>query len=201
MTAGEPILGSAAQQLYDSLWQLAGEDQANDWALAHLCNAIGAMRQRAVDLFEDRDGLPGWSQLFDVERCPAYALAFLGQIAGVTVTAGASEDIQRDEVRAKAGKDRGRPASTVRKVKATLEGTKTVRVIERVGGSAWRHQIITLTAETPDPAATFAAMLSDKPEGDIFEHLVTDDVLIDEGTRSIDTATGTIDTATLADIT
>lgn len=196
-----PVMCSEGQALYDAVWQLAGEDEANDWALAKVCNAIGMMRQRAADLYEDRDGLPGWSQLFSVDRCPAYALPFLAQVAGTTVTVGAPEEVQRDEVRRHAGSARGRPASIIAAVQATLTGTKTVRLLERVGGNAWRFTVVTRTAETPDAAATYKAILSQKPLGMIATHIISDAPIIDEGTETIDASTGNIDTATLADIT
>ncbi len=194
-----PTMNAAGAELYEELWQLADDlDEPRGYVLAHVSNALGLMRVAAMDLFEDRDGRPGYSQMLDIERLPASAgFGYLGQIVGVRPTVGAADEVQREEVRTKAGKDRGRPASTVRKVKATLTGDKVVRVIEGV----WTHTIITRTSETPDPAATYAAMLSDKPEGDLFIHIVSDAPIIDEGTRTINAAAGIIDTATLADIT
>ena len=190
-------LGGA--ELYDELWQLADDlDEPRGYVLAHVSNALGLMRVAAMDLFEDRDGRPGYSQMLDIERLPASAgFGYLGQIVGVRPTVGAADEVQRDEVRRKAGKDRGRPSSTIAKVKATLTGDKVVRVVEGV----WTHTIITRTSETPNPAATYAAMLSDKPEGDLFVHIVSDAPIIDEWTRNIDATTADIDSLTLADVT
>lgn len=197
-----PVMSTAGQELYDALFQLADDDEANGWALAHVCNAIGEMRQRAMDLFEDRDGFPGWSQLFDVERCPGYALPFLAQVAGTKVTVGASEEQQRDEVRRRAGQARGRPASLISAVQATLTGDKTVRLVERAGGSAWQVVVVTRTSETPDSAATLAAALSQKPGGIVLTLVVSDDPIWFEATLTYADVTGTAwEDLTVGDVT
>jgi len=174
-------LGGA--ELYEELWQLADDlDEPRGYVLAHVSNALGLMRVAAMDLFEDRDGRPGYSQMLDIERLPASAgFGYLGQIVGVKPTVGAPDEQQRDEVRRRAGKDRGRPSATIAAVKAVLTGSKSVRIVERVGGSAWRHYVITRTDETPDVPAVLAAIAAGKPEGDIIEHIISDAALWSEG--------------------
>ena len=193
-------MSSVGADLYDRLAPLAALDDAHDFAFAHLCNAIGLMRQQVADLSEDRDERPGWAGLADVETAPANALPYLAQIPGVKVTQGATEVVQRAEVRRHAGAARGRPASMIAEVQPTLTGSKTVRLLERTS-SAWTFTVVTRTSETPNAATTLAAIERQRPGGDVGTHLVSDAPLVDEGTRTIDAAAGTIDTATLANVT
>lgn len=195
-----PAMGSIGAELYAANEPLAYADPINDYALAILCGAIGAMWQQVADLAEERDGRPGWSPLVDVETSPGYALPWLAQIPGVQLTTGEAEAEQRDEVREHAGEARGRPASMRAAGAKTLTGTKTVRIVERTT-SAWTLTAITRTSETPSPAATLAALMSQKVGGDILTHVVSDAPVIDEWTRTINATTATIDSLTVADVT
>lgn len=195
-----PAMGSVGAELYDANHALAYADLENDYALAILCEAIGLMWQPVADLVEDRDGRPGWAVLMDVETTPAYAVPWLAQIPGVQLTRGISEADQRQEVRLRSGEARCRPASMRAAAEATLTGTRTVRILERTS-SAWTLTVITRTSETPDAAATLAALMSQKAGGDVLTHVVSNSPIIDEGTRTINASSSTIDAATLADIT
>lgn len=194
-----PVMSPPGLDLYERLSPLAALDETNDFAFAVVCGAVGAMWAQVAYLSEDRDERPGWAVMVDVETAPVYALPWLAAHAGVKLTLGATEDAQRDEVRRRSGVARGRPASMIAKAQSTLTGAKTVRLQERAG-SAWGIVVHTATAETPDPAATLAALMSEKPGGDILTHIVGDGVLIDEGTRTVDAASATIDAAVLADV-
>lgn len=201
-----PVMGSAGAELYAELWQIADNlDETYDYVLAKVCEALGKMRQQSMDLFEDRevDGhlRAGYSQMLDVERAPVAVLPYLAQFVGAAVTVGAPEEQQRDEVRRKAGQARGRPASLISAVQATLTGDRTVRLIERVGGNAWQVVVITRTAETPDAAATLKAALSQKPIGIVLTHIVSDAPIVDEMTLTIDGLTEAIDDLTVGGVT
>lgn len=144
-----PVFGSVGAELYDALAPLAGDDAANGYALGHVCQAIGLMRQLVADLSEDQGDRPGWTGLVDVETSPAVALPWLAQIPGVKLTTGASEDAQRNEIRIRAGQARGRPASTLAKVKVVLSGTQSVRLVERIS-SAWTYAVVVRRGEVPE---------------------------------------------------
>lgn len=196
-----PSLGSVGAELYDALAPLAYDDENHGYALAHVCEAIGRMWQQVADLAEDRDGRPGWATLLDVETCPGWALPWLAQIPGARITTGAPENLQRDEARRRSGQARGRPQTMIDAARATLTGTRTVRLIERAGGSAWQIVAITRTTETPDPAATLKALMAEKPGGDLLTHIVSDAPIIDEITVEIDDLGEAIDDLTLAGVT
>lgn len=193
-------MGSVGAELYAANEPAAYAETLNDYALGALCAAIGAMWQQVADLSEDRDGRPGWAALVDVETAPVSALPWLALIPGVKLVVGATEAVQRDQVRLASGQAVGRPASMIAEVQATLTGSKTVRLLERTS-SAWTITVLTRVAETPDPAATLAALMRQKPAGVVLTHIVTDAPIVDEMTRTIDAITQTIDNLTLAGVT
>ncbi len=195
-----PLLDTVAAELYAANSNLAHDDEANGWALAHVCIAIGLMWQGVADIVEDRDGHPGWSAIVDVDRAPMSGLAWLAQRIGVGLTVGAPEAVQRDEIRRRSGEATGRPASMVAKAQTTLTGTKTVRLIER-SSSAWTLTAITRTSETPDPAATLKALMSEKPAGLVLDLVVSDAPIVAEFTLTVDGLTEAIDDFTLGGVT
>jgi hypothetical protein len=107
----------------------------------------------------------------------------------------------RDAIRRQGGRGRGTADAILSAVEDTLIGTQTGRILERVGGNAYALELVTRPSETPDPAATLTAAMAQKPAGMSLTHTLTEGVIINEGTRTIDTSTATIDTATLGDVT
>ena len=125
-------------------------------------NALGEMF-REVELLSD------WEAVFDVDRCPPVALPYLGQFVGARLIIGSSVESQREQIRRPSRQDRGKLQTIIDAVKPLLTGTKAVVVRERSGlggtDNAWRLTVITLTNETPNPAAVEAAIRSVKPGG------------------------------------
>lgn len=195
-----PTLGSVAVDIIEALAPHAAFDTENGYAFAHFAQAVGLMLQPVDDLIRDTDTHPGWAPLVSVDLAPDDGLAFLAQLVGVRLTQGAPADVQRDEIRVVDGQRRGRPAAFREKTRATLTGTRTVRLLERTS-SAYAFTAVTRTAETPDPDATLAAMTAAKPAGLVLTHVISDAPVIDEGALTIDEVTATIDAATVADVT
>jgi hypothetical protein len=197
-----PSTGTVSDDLYDALEPLTTLDEDNGYALAYTCAAIGVMFQDVDDLIRDQGDRPGWANLLDIDTAPAFVLPYLAAIGGVKPTAGASDDVRRAEIKVVDGQRRGRPAAIIQAVQATLTGDQSVRFLEKAGGDPYALTVITRTAETPHPAGTLAAILRTVPAG-LYPvvHTISDAPIIDEGTRTIDTSTGTIDAATVADVT
>jgi hypothetical protein len=112
------------------------------------------------DVDELVSGEDGWSQAFDLDATDSPG--WLGQLAGVTPTAGTPEQ-QRLAVQAR-GYSRGTVAAIKAAAKATLTGQQRITVTERADG-AYRLEVTTYLPETPDKAATLAAILAVKPAG------------------------------------
>jgi hypothetical protein len=195
----QPVVGSAAQELYDRLSPVYGvDDEATGWVLLRICEAFAA----GLQIFDDlaaTDTQPAWAVIFDAAESPDWALPWVAWVLGLVVR-GETPDQLRVLIRDRPPTKRTMPAAMRAAVAETLTGTQTVRYIERTG-HAFRDTIVTDPAETPDPAAAAAAAETQRRVGCVLTYILSAEPIIDEGTLTIDAVTATIDTATLADIT
>jgi hypothetical protein len=169
--------------------------------LAALVSALSGPGEFYETFVRETTGYAAHGRLMDPDTAPAGALAWLGQFAGVSFLPSDTEATQRSRVKTAAGFYRGTPQAMLDEVKPTLTGTQYASVLQQVSGSRWAMSLITLSTETPDPTATITAALRQKPAGIALTHVVTTGPIVDQGTRTIDAAVNTIDSATLADIT
>lgn len=143
--------------------------------LATYAQAIGRMFSQVETLSADTDTDDGWSIILDVDRCPDYALPYLGQFVGVSVPIGTDEASARQLIRDKPRQSRGTPASIVAAAQRNLTGSKSVVLRERDGAvgtdDPYRITVITYTAETPDPDAVLNEILTVKPGGIVLNYL------------------------------
>lgn len=154
-----------ADRLYDAMAPVAREDATVGWSLLILVNAIGQMFQLVEEWVRDTPDGIGWSLLVDLDRCPPEALPWLAQFAGVRLLPGSSEAEQRTRIASTDGFSRGTPAAMRGAAAATLTGNKTVVFRERWQGNAYELNVVTYAAETPNVAATEAALIAQKPAG------------------------------------
>jgi hypothetical protein len=160
-----------AARLYAMLEPLAQQDGNAGWSLLIFCNAIGVMFQQIETLVRDTADGPGWSSLLDLDRCESDALGWLGQFVGVRIPPALDDAQQRAWIASTDGFRRGTVAAMISAAKATLTGTQTVLFRERSGGPttapayAYYLTLNTYTSETPNAAATHAALLAQKPAG------------------------------------
>jgi len=155
-----------AGTIHDELVPWNEFDQEAGWPLIALCRAIAAPLNPIVDLTRDDpdNNHPGWGQALMPTIAPEWMLDWLGQLVGLRFPPDATVAEKR------AGMDRrhllrGTPAATVAAAQATLTGTRTVHMVERVGGDAAHYSVTTIASETPDPAATEAAVRATKHWG------------------------------------
>lgn len=105
--------------------------------LAAYADAIGAMFQPVDALIQqtDVDGtpdyIPPYGVLFNPATCPSYALPYLAQFVGVTVTPGASDAQARSQIMSEQGMNRGTPAAIIAAAKIWLSGDQNVILLER----------------------------------------------------------------------
>lgn len=162
---------------------MAWDEPNQNWDLAQFLGGIGAMFQIVEDY--SRDGVdttgkdaPGWSQMMDILRTPNEALGWLAQFVGVTLEVGLSDADQRARIQSTDGWRRGTVSALRGAAASTLTGTKTFAFRERYNPSVpgvdypYHLEIVTYTAETPDPVATLSAITAQKPAG-IILHYVT----------------------------
>lgn len=167
-----PGLASFAANLYAGMEPVAWLDASVGWALAYYCGALGGMFQDVEDLARDTPEGPGWSAVLDLDRCPDDWLPWLAQFVGVTIAPGSTPAQMRAAIDALLGFQRGTPAAIRASTAATLTGSKVVVLQERFGGDAYALAVYTLTAQTPDQAASRAAILAQKPGGIVLTYAV-----------------------------
>ena len=180
-----PVVGSVAEHVYSSLEPggFTAHDEENDWALLHYVHALCLPFQLVYDLAGEhesdlsgtRDFLtgpvhPGWSIAVDLDRAPDYLLPWLAQAAGVKLGRSMDATEQRQAIRDRRHRRRGRVDAIIAAAQEHLTGTKTVYLRERyrldTGAThAYHFSILTMDAETPDPALVEAAILAVKPAG------------------------------------
>lgn len=151
-----------AEQMYEALGPFAEDDESGD--LQAFCEVLCGPLEPIWERVRDRDDMPGWTLLFNADLAPVEALPWLAQFVGVQLQPGWSEQEQRDAIKDPPGFRRGTRAAMRRDVQRTLTGTKSLSIFER-DGSAYALTVRTLTSETPDEAATLAAVLGQKPIG------------------------------------
>jgi hypothetical protein len=161
---------SFAARLYNALGPLAQYDPTNGWSLLILCNAIGQGFQLPDTWLRDTPDGPGWSLLLDVNRCPTEALGWLAQLVGVRLLPGASDSDSRHRIANVSGWWRGTPANIQQAAWRTLTGQQRVYLYER-DPDAYALTVVTYSSETPDPAATEAAILAQKPAGIVLTYI------------------------------
>jgi len=162
-----------AARLYASLAPLAEYDPSTSWSLLILCNAIGIPFQLVEEWVRDTPEGPGWSLLLDLDRCPDEALPWLAQFVGVRLLPDSTPDDQRHRIASTDGFRRGTPAAMRGAAQATLTGGRSVVFRERYG-DPYVLDVLTYTSQTPDPAATERALISQKPGGIVLTYRTAD---------------------------
>lgn len=169
-------MATFADQLYDQLSPLAGQDAANGYALQNFLGAIGEMYEEVkVWADDDEDGNVGWSILLDLNRCPTDMLPWLGQFVGAQVDPTLSDANQRLQISQVQAWARGSLAAIKAAPVPYLTGTKAVIVIERdnaaaPGQAAYGLTVYTITSETTDTTKVRAALMAVKPAGIILNY-------------------------------
>lgn len=161
----DPTLTRIGERLRERTAPLAPSDEDHGWAHAHLAAALAAALDQVAEVFDPEDPIPPGAPLLDVDLCPEWALPWLAQIVGVRIPASATAEQARILIRDVAGWTRGTPAALEAAAGLFLTGDKTVTFRERDQGDPYALEVVTLVGETPDPAATLAALEAQKPGG------------------------------------
>lgn len=172
--ATRPIVGTAAEEAYESMGPWAEQDTADERydLLVYLEGVFGGSRlQDLNDIVRDGpNGEPGWSSVLDLERAPSDWLPWLAQLGGARVLAGLDDAAQRARIAGTDGMKRGSPGALRAATQQHLTGNKYVILNERLGGNAWQLGIRTLDSETPDPTLVLNSILEQKPGGIILSY-------------------------------
>jgi len=196
-----PTLRPVAATIYQQLRSQVPQDEALGWPFANYLAAKWGPLEDLAEWVSDSDDGPGYSIFLDIDRCPAIALPWLAQYKGVVIPDGLTEADQRAWIRSAEGQRRGTVDALIRAGQRHLTGTRSVRVLERVGGSAYDMTAIVRTSECANPTVTRADLESAKRVGMRITFVVADSPLVDDGTRTLNATTASIDAATLANVT
>lgn len=160
-------------------------DEAAGWPLLKFLHAYFMPMQKIDDIVRDTDEGPGWSILFDPDRCPARYLAFPAMFAGVVLRPNMTEEEKRSRIKNRDGLKRCTPGAIVQAAKDNLDPAipmeqRDVILRERYNpadplvDSPGHFQIITYTAQTPDPDAVLAAIRQHKDVDFVMHYDVVD---------------------------
>ena len=188
-----PIVTPTTEELYSGLAPVVRGDEETDWTALRFIESVGRLLDPVERLARDEGDRPGWAHTLMPDTAPVEYLEWLAQFVGVSWGTPPTEADQRLRIQTKEGQRRGRPATLLAAIQATLTGTKSVLITERYQGSAWRLYVRTYTAETPDQAATLRAILRQKPGGIVLTYEVISADSIDALPGTIDSLPGTID--------
>jgi hypothetical protein len=166
----EPAHTPIGARLRERTQPMAPDDEANGWAHAYLCEAIGRMLGQIAEVFDPEGDVPPLAPILDPDLCPGWALPWLAQLVGVQLPQGVDDATARTIIQDVAGFKRGTPAALTAAASFFLTGAKTVYFNERLANDPYRLGVITLAAETPDAARVEAAILAQKPAGIILSY-------------------------------
>ena len=156
------------KRLQERTQPLAPDDHLYGWSHAALCEGMMLPFAQLAELVDPPDPYLPWEPLFDVDLCPGWALPWLGQIVGVRVPNGMSDDDARAFIKELRAFKRGSPEAIKSAAKFALTGSKTVTLHERDNGDAYALEVVVLTSETPSAALVAQYILTQKPAGIVF---------------------------------
>jgi hypothetical protein len=170
----EPEMSQWGQRLRERTQPLQPDDEQYGWTHAILCEALAQPYLQIAELIDPPEPYPPWGPLFDINVCPAWALPWLAQAVGIRLPTGIPEDAARAIIKDAAGHNVGKVSAIKAVLARTLVSSNppnppTVWFRER-DGSAYRLEIVTLEHETPDPAATYAALAVSIPGGLVWDY-------------------------------
>lgn len=144
-------------------------DAQYGYAHGYLSESMMHMYQDVASLVDPEDDSP-WVPLFDVNKCPDWALPWLAQVVGVRLPSSITGDAAREYITALSFEEIGKPSAIRAAVSIYLTGNKTVYFRERDQGDAYALEVVTVDAETPDPEAVARALESSVPAGIIIRY-------------------------------
>lgn len=161
-----PVVGVVAEALYARMAPVADQDESLGWPLLTYIGAIcDSYLQDIDDLASDHPTYSGWGSILSADLAPHYALPWLAQLVGVRVDPSLSDANNIALIKQPVGFQRGSPGAIKAAILPYLTGTKSVTLVERYTGDAYKVLVSTVTGEVPDSAKMQAAALAQKPAG------------------------------------
>jgi hypothetical protein len=163
----DPSLSEIGAETYTEMEPVSTEDVDNGYALQVYCYSVGTMFDQTADLVrpDDPNGV-AWEKALNPSECPSYALPWLGQFVGVLLEGRGLTDAQMRQMITQHGMwQRGTPAYIIATVQATLSGSKSCYLNERLGGDAYAYEVVVDPSCITNMTATQHAVRISKPAG------------------------------------
>jgi hypothetical protein len=170
----EPVTNPVAARIYDAVTPVGRRWRDPELGYPML-KFIGGWTQGLIlveeTVTDDEDGNPGWSAVMNPTTAPMLFLPWLSQFVGIRLKGGETEADLRTKIANVEGLRRGGPQAIKNAVAITLASgnPNNVQLIER-HGSAYRLTVSTLSADTPNPTLTQAALAEQVPAGIVWAH-------------------------------
>lgn len=199
-----PTVSDAAERVYAHLRPYQTKDP--EYVLLRLCELAAIALRKPTDALRHDDRGSGARRMRDPLRCPDWALEHLAQYVGMDPAdfpPATTPEQLRELIRSMPRTRRGTRSAIVAAVKPFLVGLQRVKVIPRVGGSAFAYAVVTYTADTPpaNEPLILAALKAQKPTRLKLTYLVVDGWTLAEFEAAYATlADGETAFATLADL-
>lgn len=156
----------AALDLYDRLGDgLRKDDQANGGLLLALCHSTATAYQDFNDIVDTN-----WALALDPNT--ATDLAWLAQWVGLSYDSKVDAETNRQRIRDRRQWQRGTVSSIRQAAIETLAPGARLDIFER-SGTAYGVLVVSFTAQTPNSAATLAAIQAQIPAGHTLTYTVT----------------------------
>lgn len=129
--------------------------------------AVGLSRSASfLDLVDPDTSVTGTCELANPLAAPRAYLPWLGWLLGIDTAALPAADVRPALVTAASTQRRGSSGAIRSAVRRTLTGGRSCRVYrDEDGAHPYTLRVVTVTDQTPDPAASLAAALTEKPAG------------------------------------
>jgi hypothetical protein len=158
---------SVAADIYEGLGPHREDDVSGE--LEDFVAALAGPLEALNSILSETDTHIPWEVALDVDEAPQEVLPWLAQWVGVRPVKGQPTEDLRGAIRTPDGFARGSLSALLAKAQRTLTGTQRLIVRERTPGP-YNLYVRSLVTETPDSAATLAALISQKPAGIVLDY-------------------------------
>ncbi|HEY6731909.1 MAG TPA: hypothetical protein VI039_12915 [Solirubrobacterales bacterium] len=166
-----------ASELWELVYQRMGpfreDDHLTGFQLREACECLCAPYQDVYDLIREREGMKGWTILFDPRLCPEKWLPYLAQFVGVQIQPQMTVAQIRAEIERPTAWRRGEPETielVAQRGQDVAEGEEAwIRIRPRTP-SAGHTYIRTLLNETPDPIRKEAELRAAIPAWELLDY-------------------------------
>jgi hypothetical protein len=165
-----PVVHPTAEQAYRLLPDyMRADDIGTDWTLLRYVAAASVALDQAGDFLTITDpatSVTGTCEIVNAAAAPRRYLPWLGWLVGIDTSALPDPDVRAAILNSTETQRRGSMNALETAIARTLTGSKNIRIYWNLTSTdPYLLSVVTLTSETPDPAASLSAAWTEKPAG------------------------------------